>query len=133
MSTVMSVGCCVIDNLYRYVCNISSKDTQKILVIVTQSKLNRVYVFVQCLDYGQAGQQTKRASVPDRANKFFSPPKHAKRLWVPNFLLFNKYRTLCPGYIRPWLEADYSPLSRAEVKKEWSYTSTPPVTFMLCV
>jgi hypothetical protein len=30
-----------------------------------------------------------------------------------------------PGVKQPWCEADHSPLSSAEVKNAWSYTSTP--------
>jgi hypothetical protein len=32
-----------------------------------------------------------------------------------------------PGVKRPGREADHSPPSSAEVKNEWSYTSTPPI------
>jgi hypothetical protein len=35
-------------------------------------------------------------------------------------------KTLSPGH-----EADHSPSSSAEVKNAWSYTSTPPYTFMV--
>jgi hypothetical protein len=31
------------------------------------------------------------------------------------------------GVKRPWPEADHSPISSAEFKKEWSYTSTPQI------
>jgi len=34
--------------------------------------------------------------------------------------------TVFPGIKRPVREADKSPLSRAEVKKAWCYTSLPP-------
>jgi hypothetical protein len=35
--------------------------------------------------------------------------------------------TLSLGVKRPRREADHSPPSSAEVKNEWSYTSTPPI------
>jgi hypothetical protein len=35
-----------------------------------------------------------------------------------------------PGIKQPGREADHSPPSSAEVKKEWSYTSTAPFVFM---
>jgi len=34
------------------------------------------------------------------------------------------------GAKRPECEADPSPQSNAEIKNEWSYTSTPPSSFM---
>jgi hypothetical protein len=34
------------------------------------------------------------------------------------------------GVKRPGLETDNSPAARAEVKKMWIYTSTPPYAFM---
>jgi hypothetical protein len=37
---------------------------------------------------------------------------------------------LSPGVKRPGREADHSPPTSAEVKKMWTYTSTPPYTFM---
>jgi hypothetical protein len=39
--------------------------------------------------------------------------------WVPGALSL--------GVKRPGSEADHSPPSSAEVKNEWSYTSTPPI------
>jgi hypothetical protein len=39
--------------------------------------------------------------------------------WVPEALSL--------GVKRPGIEADHSPPSSAEVKNEWSYTSTPPI------
>jgi hypothetical protein len=37
---------------------------------------------------------------------------------------------LIPGIERPWREADHSSPSNAEVKKVWSYSSTPQFVFM---
>jgi hypothetical protein len=42
--------------------------------------------------------------------------------WVPE--------TLSPVVMRPGHEAEHSPLSSAEVKKMWIYTSTFPYAFM---
>jgi hypothetical protein len=39
-------------------------------------------------------------------------------------------RSLPPWIKRQRLEADHSPRSSAEVKKMWTYTSTPPYVFM---
>ena len=57
----------------------------------------------------------------------FSPsssPKCPDRLWGPPSLLFNGYRDSLPGVVRPGREADHSPSPSAEVKNEWSYTSS---------
>jgi len=41
---------------------------------------------------------------------------------------------LVTGVKRPGRETDYLPLSRAEVKNEWSFTSIPSLcTFITCV
>jgi hypothetical protein len=37
---------------------------------------------------------------------------------------------LSPGVKRPGREVDHSPPASAEVKKMWTYTSTPPYAFM---
>jgi hypothetical protein len=42
--------------------------------------------------------------------------------WVPGALSL--------GVKRPGREADHSPPTRAEIKKTWVYTSTPPYVFM---
>jgi hypothetical protein len=39
-------------------------------------------------------------------------------------------RVISPGVKRQRREADHSPLTSAEVKNTWNYTSTPPYTFM---
>jgi hypothetical protein len=52
--------------------------------------------------------------------KFISSPKtpiHYDLQWVPEAVF--------PGEKRLGREADYSPSYSAEVKNEWSYTSTP--------
>jgi hypothetical protein len=35
-----------------------------------------------------------------------------------------------PGDFSPGREADHSPLTSAQVKKTWTYTSTPPYVFV---
>jgi len=49
------------------------------------------------------------------------------RPWVPPSLLYNGYQVFPGGKERPGRDADPSPPSSAVVKKEYSYTSTPPV------
>jgi hypothetical protein len=45
----------------------------------------------------------------------------------PPNLLSNGYRGPSLEERQPGLEADHSPPPSAEVKNEWSYTSTPPI------
>jgi hypothetical protein len=53
------------------------------------------------------------------------------RLWSPTNLLSNGYRVLfSPGVKRPRRESDHSPITSAEVKKMWVYTSTTPYALM---
>jgi len=49
------------------------------------------------------------------------------RLWGPPSLLYNGYRVFPGGKRRPERDADHTPPSSAEVKKELSYTSTHPM------
>jgi hypothetical protein len=49
-------------------------------------------------------------------------------LWgEKGFLFFNEYQGSFPEVNQPRREADHSTLSGAETKKEWRYTSTPPI------
>ena len=43
------------------------------------------------------------------------------------FLFFNEYQVPFPEVNQPGREVDHSTPSGVEVKKEWSYTSTPPI------
>jgi hypothetical protein len=52
-------------------------------------------------------------------------------MFVFVYLLSNEYRgDLSPELKRPGREADHSPPTSAQVKKTWTYTSTPPYLFM---
>ena len=53
-------------------------------------------------------------------------------LWgEKGFIFFNGYQGSFPEVRQLIIEADHSTSSGAEVKKEWSYTSTPPYTSMV--
>jgi hypothetical protein len=66
-------------------------------------------------------------------SRIFSYPLHPDRLWGPPNLLSNGYPgNLFPGVKRPRREADHLLPTSAEVKKMWTYTSTPPCGFMAC-
>ena len=54
------------------------------------------------------------------------------RPWGPPSLLYNGYRVFPGGKERPGRVADHSPPSSATVKKEYSYTSTPPMGRTAC-
>jgi hypothetical protein len=56
--------------------------------------------------------------------EFFSFPKRPNRFWASHSLLFNRYRSYFPYVKRREREVGYSPPSNAEVKNEWSSTST---------
>jgi len=58
---------------------------------------------------------------------FFSSPKRPGPRWGPPSFLFNCDRGSFPGIRR---KVDHSPQSNDEVRKEWSYTSTPLYCFM---
>jgi hypothetical protein len=64
-------------------------------------------------------------------SRIFSSPSRPDLFWGPSNLLSNGYWGLFTrGLKRPECEADHSPPSRAEVKRMWIYTSTPPYAFM---
>ena len=54
------------------------------------------------------------------------------RPWDTPSLLYNGYRVFPGGKERPRRDADPSPPSSAVVKKEESYTSTPPMGLTAC-
>ena len=54
------------------------------------------------------------------------------RPWGPSSLLYNGSRDFPGGRERPGRDADPSPPSSAVVKKELSYTSTPPMDRTAC-
>jgi hypothetical protein len=60
----------------------------------------------------------------------FSSPCNPDRLWGPPNLLSNGYQGLSAGLKWKGSEADRSPPIGGEVKNMWSYTPTPPYTFM---
>jgi len=54
------------------------------------------------------------------------------RPWGPPSLIYNGYRVFPGGKERPGRESDPSPPSSTVVKKEYSYTSTPPMGRTAC-
>ena len=65
---------------------------------------------------------------PDRVQIFFVSPKKPDRPWGPPSLLFSWCRGSSLEVKRQGYEVDQSPLTRIEVKNEWSYTATPPTS-----
>ena len=63
-----------------------------------------------------------RGSNPGRTKIFFPLPEGPYRLQGPQI---RKYQTYLPRVKRPGRGADHTSPSSAEVKNEWSYTSTP--------
>jgi hypothetical protein len=73
----------------------------------------------------------RAGSIADIGREFFSSPPHPDHLWgPPSLIISNGYRGLFPGSKVIGREADHSPPSSAEVKNEWSYTSTHPYVFV---
>ena len=68
-----------------------------------------------------------RGSNSGTGNIYFSSPKYPDRLWGPSGFLFNGRRGSFPVIWRPACDAEHSLPSSADVKNEWSYTSTPPI------
>jgi hypothetical protein len=67
-------------------------------------------------------------SYPDRGKRFFCSPKRPDRLWGPPSFLFSGYWDLFLGVKRSGRD-NHSPPSSANVRYEWSCTSTPPMCF----
>jgi hypothetical protein len=70
-----------------------------------------------------------RGSNSCKGRRLFSFSNRPDVLWVPRILLFNDYRGWFPGVKRPERDVDHSSPPSAEVKNEWSYTSTPIYSF----
>jgi len=70
-----------------------------------------------------------RGSNPGGGEIFSTCPD---RPWDPPSLLYNGYRVFPGGKKRPGRDADASTPSSAAVKKEYSYTSTPPMGRTAC-
>jgi hypothetical protein len=70
---------------------------------------------------------TVRGSNPVRVKRLLSSLKCQDRLWGPLSLPFIGYRVIF-WQQRGWgVKVNHSPPSNAEVKNEWSYTSTHPI------
>jgi hypothetical protein len=88
--------------------------------------MSRVAQSVERLGYGPEDG----GSIPGRGNGGSRPD----RLWdspQPPTCIPRLSGTLTPEVRRPGREADHSPPSSAEVKKAWSYNSTPQYDFMV--
>ena len=66
------------------------------------------------------------------ARDFFSP-KSPDRLWSPLDVLFKGHGVIIPAPMQPSLEAGHLHLCNAVVKIKWSYISSPPICFVMCV
>jgi hypothetical protein len=75
-----------------------------------------------------------RGSIPDGGRGFFLYPLRPSRLWGPPSLLYNGCRRFFPGgRARPGRDADHSPPSSGEVKREYElHLLSPPSAPMAC-
>jgi hypothetical protein len=80
-------------------------------------------------DWLPAARQTSRSSSPGNVNNvlFFTSSRPAL---VPSYTIGTGEGAFSPQEKRPASEADHSLPTNAEVKKIYSYTSTPPYVFM---
>jgi hypothetical protein len=78
----------------------------------------------------QAERLRNRGSILGRCKRLLCFPKCLDRLWGPSNRLFSGYPRL--GVKWSGREDDHSRPSRAEVKNEWSCTTTAPDAFMAC-
>jgi hypothetical protein len=76
----------------------------------------------------RSGRSMVRISLTARDFSLLQKESQHRLLGLPGFL-FCVYRGSFPGVKRPGSEVNHSPSSSADIKNEWSYTSTPP----LCV
>ena len=70
-----------------------------------------------------------RGSNPGGDEIFYTFPDQP---WGPPSLMYNEYWVFPGGKEWPGHDADPSPPSSAEVKKGYSYTSTPPMGHTAC-
>jgi hypothetical protein len=77
----------------------------------------------------EAMDWTVRDSNSGDKKKFCPTRKCSNRLWGPTSLLFRGYGWSLPEVKRPSCECYHLPPSSAEVKNEWSYTSSPSICF----
>ena len=77
------------------------------------------------ISYGLDG----RGSNPGRSRRFCFSPKRPEWPWGPLNLLFIRYRGYFPLAKRLRHEVNHSPPYSAEVKNEWSHTSTSLYAF----
>ena len=62
-----------------------------------------------------------------QGKRFICSPKRPDRRRGRHCRLFSGNLSYLPGINRQWHEIKLRPPSNAEVKNEWSYTSTPPI------
>jgi hypothetical protein len=88
----------------------------------------RIVQSVWRLGYGMHDPGFESRQVPKG-----SSAKRPDRLWGPPVLLFNGYLGYFSGVKRPWRDVDHCLPSSAEVKNEWSCTSTSVHAYLPCV
>lgn len=100
-----------------------------ILKWLLKKRRSRVSVFAAATRL-RLNYLTNRSAILDRGKKFFSSPKCPARLWGLTNLPLSEHPGFFPGCKGLKREADCSPQSSAEVKKEWSSNSVPSYAFL---
>jgi hypothetical protein len=116
MRRPMSIlGCCAKEKyklgLMSYVWNPFNNNNKFFVYYITQDRSSAVGI-ATTLRAGRTGVQI---------------PGGPDRLLCPLSLLLNGYSTPFPEVKRTGRESNHLPASSAEVKNEWSYTSSPPI------
>jgi hypothetical protein len=91
------------------------------------NKIQLDSVIINHISSEKAMELMVQVSIPRKGKRFFPFPKCLNCLCGPPSLLSNvSWGILCLGVRQPGYEVDHSLLSDAEVRNEWSKTSTPP-------
>jgi hypothetical protein len=85
------------------------------------------YITVSLSFYASRNIVYSVVRIPAAAWDSSLPSNVQNLLWGPPSLLFSGYRSFLPKIMWPGSEDDHSPPTNADVKNEWSYTSTPHI------
>jgi hypothetical protein len=112
------------------VCNVSSCSLHLRLSVCVLIPPKLEEYLVAHAELLRAGRPRGRSSSPGRVKNFIFSTLSRPALGSTQAHIQWVTEALSPGVKRPGHEADYSPPTTAEVKKQWIYISTLPYAFM---